>query len=132
MTIYCGLLEHLSQGKNKEDDVVSVLEELIEHVERTTVLSREKKESLINYLKIGKRESSRQKCLKLCDVYANKRYGGVTCKQIIDEAYRIRSAFSHGEKTEKQYSKYAALMKVVVLDVIKNYMREKENESNGR
>ena len=125
MTIYCGLLEHLSENKEKELEVLSVLDELIEYIDGTT-LSKENKDSLKNFINSNRRMSARQKCLILCEKYAKERYGKYTCKKIINEAYGIRSAFSHGNDSENYYSECASNIKYVVLDVIKNYMREKE------
>ena len=124
MTIYCGLLEHLSENKDKEEDVINVIEELISNVKNTT-LSKEKKDSLIGFLNTGRKVSAKQKCLTLCEKYAKRMYGGYSCKKVLDGAYSIRSAFSHGDDCEVIYSESATYIKLVVLDVIKNYMIEK-------
>ena len=126
MTIYCGLLEHLSKNENKDQDVIDTIDDLIDSVEHSS-LSQEKKDSLTNFLRYGKKQSARQRCLLLCKKYAKPTYGDYTCKEILDEAYGIRSAFSHGQNCENINSKSAAYIKLIVLDVIKNYMREKED-----
>lgn len=125
MTIYCGLLEHLSENKNKDPEVISMLEEFITHVEKSS-LSSEHKSSLKNFLYFGQKESSKQKCLALCEKYAKQYYGEFSCKSIIDEAYSIRSAFSHGENTNEWHIKKSPCIKFVVLDIVKRYMAEKE------
>ena len=129
MTIYCGLLEHLSESKDKERDVIRVIGQLINSVDDSD-LSPEKKESLKNYLRNGRRMSARQRCVTLCERYAKLNYGGFSCKKIIDEAYSIRSAFSHGENCENRYSLCAAYIRRLTLDVIKNYMKEKETTTH--
>ena len=127
MTIYCGLLEHLSENRDKEQDILCVLDKLVNYVESSS-LPAEKKDSLRNFLNTGRKVSANQKCIALCERYAKPSYGGYTCKKIIGEAYSIRSAFSHGDNCDNRYSECAAYIKLVVLDVIKNYMREKENK----
>lgn len=126
MTIYCGILEHLSENRDKDQDVLYVIDDLINFVSNSS-LSQEKKESLKNVLNTSRRISAKQKCINSCEKYAKQRYGGFTFKSIINEAYKIRSAFSHGENCEDRYSKCAIYIKFVVLDIIKNIMREKEN-----
>lgn len=125
MTIYCGLLEHLSENRNKEEDVLCVLDELVKCVDSST-LSSEKKDMLKNYLNRGRNVSASQKCRDLCKKYARGKYGEYDCKKIIDKAYSIRSAFSHGERGDNLYSRRASYIKYVALDVIKNYMSDKE------
>ena len=120
MTIYCGLLEHLSENRDKEQDVLCVLDDLVKYVECSSLPS-EKKDSLKNFLNTGRKVSANQKCIALCEKYARQNYGGFTCKKIISEAYSIRSAFSHGESCENRHTKCAENIKFVVLDVIKNY-----------
>ena len=127
MTIYCGLLEHLSENRDKEQDVLCVIDDLVKYVDGSS-LSSEKKNSLKNFLNTGRKISANQKCIALCERYARQKYGGYTYKKIIGEAYSIRSAFSHGENSGNRYSACASYIKLVVLDVIKNYMREKENK----
>lgn len=127
MTIYCGLLEHLSENCDKEQDVLCVIDDLVKYVDGSS-LSSEKKDSLKNFLNTGRKISANQKCVALCERYARQKYGGYTYKKIIGEAYSIRSAFSHGENSGNRYSACASYIKLVVLDVIKNYMREKENK----
>ncbi len=124
MTIYCGLLEHLSENRDKEQDFLDMIDELIKRVDCSS-LSSEKKNTLKNYLNDGRRESSRKRCYALCDQYAESEYGGFTCKSIISEAYGFRSAFSHGENVNNSNSKCSEYIKLVVLDVVKNYFREK-------
>lgn len=128
MTIYCGLLEHLSENQDKEQDVLCVIDDLVAHVDASNI-SSEKKDGLKNFLNTGRKVSSRQKCFDLCKKYAKSNYGEFSCKEIIREAYNIRSAFSHGENYENRYPVHAAYVKLVVLDVIKNYLREKEMDT---
>lgn len=126
MTIFCGLLEHLSETQDKEQEVLNVIDQLSAFVDSTD-LSQEKKNSLKNYLNSGKKISARQKCLRLCEKYAKASYGGFECNKIINAAYSLRSSFSHGESNQR-HSKCSAYIKLIVLDVIKNYMREKESQ----
>ncbi len=125
MTIYCGLLEHLSDNKDKDADVISVLEQLILFVNESTI-SQDNKKSLINLLITGRKISSRKKCKELCERYAQPSYGGFASDKIIEEAYGIRSAFSHGGNSDVRFGSCSFYIKNVVLDVIRNYMREKE------
>lgn len=131
MTIYCGLLEHLAENRDKEPDILCILDELVKYVEGSSLPS-EKKDSLKNFLNTGRKVSANQKCIALCERYAKQNYGGYTFKKIVGAAYSIRSAFAHGGNWEKRYSKCAAYIKFVVLDVIKNYMKEKENKDSKK
>ena len=131
MTIYCGLLEHLSENRDKEQDILCIIDELIEYVEGSS-LSSEKKDSLKSFLNAGRKMSASQKCVTLCERYARHNYGGFTYKKIFSEAYSIRSAFSHGENCENRHSECADYIKFVVLDVVKNYMKEKENNKQRK
>ena len=127
MTIYCGILEHLSENKQKEQDVINTIEDLINNVKQTD-LSQKNKDSLIGFLRSGENISARGKCLLLCKKYSKPTYGGYTCNKIIDEAYGIRSAFSHGYNCDNMNPDCSAYIKYIVLDVIKNYMKEKESK----
>ena len=123
MTIYCGLLEHLAKDERKDEEVQSVLSDLVACVEEST-LSKENKAQLLQYLERGRNQSVGQKCKKLIKQYAHDNYGNYSAKKILDKAYSLRSKFSHGEIVE--YDFMASYMKLIVLDVIKGYMCEKE------
>ena len=123
MTIYCGLLEHLAKDERKDGEVQSVLSDLVACVEGST-LSKENKAQLLQYLERGRNQSAGQKCKKLIKQYAHDNYGNYSAKKILDKAYSLRSKFSHGEIVE--YDFMASYMKLIVLDVIKGYMCEKE------
>ena len=48
-----------------------------------------------------KEKSAREKCRLLCDKYARPYYGEYDTRTIVNSAYSIRSAYSHGnEKTD--------------------------------
>lgn len=130
MTKYCGLLEHIASmcidQKTKDDDVIFVIGELIEQVKKSG-LDKEKTNQLVGYLDGGKNKSARNKCREVIKKYAKKEYGGYKTKDIFDEAYGIRSAYSHGDNTPL-YNFKATQMKFILLDVIKGYMLEKEND----
>lgn len=125
MTLYCGLLEHLSENGSKDADVISEIDALIEHV-NDSPLSNDERKRLVKYLKDGKEISARQKCLRLCEKYAKEKYGQHTAKNIFDAAYSIRSKYSHGEDCSNRYSSPAQYIKLVVLDILKGYMNDKE------
>ena len=125
MTLYCGLLEHLAPECNKEDAVISLLDQFVDRV-NDSQLPDNQKASLTNYLNIGKKESSRKRCLMLCSKYAKEQYGEHKTKDIFEDAYSIRSAYSHGADCSNRYSGPAPYIKLVVLDVIKGYMTAKQ------
>lgn len=125
MTLYCGLLEHLSKDSDKSDTVKAEIDALISHVESSD-LSKPEKEQTINFLRIGKSISARQKCLSLLKRYARETYGDYSSKKVFDEAYSLRSRFSHGSEIEDIQIGTSRYMKYVVLDVIKSYILEKE------
>lgn len=125
MTLYCGLLEHMSENGSKGADVISEIDALMQHVTKSALPDKEKA-SLINYLSDGKEISARQKCLKLCYKYAKEKYGPHTVKKIFNDAYSIRSKYSHGEDCSNRYSGPAPYIKLVVMDVLKGYMNDKE------
>lgn len=123
MTLYCGLLEHLSENAQKEPEVLLVLDDLIKHVDES-MLSSEKKRSLVNYLSFGKDQSAHQKIKTLCRKFAKDEYCEYKTDSIINKAYSARSDYAHGNK--EKYCMEAEYIKLVVLDVIKNYLQEKE------
>ena len=88
------------------------------------MLPRDEKSSLISYLGLGKNISSKQKCKLLCEQYAKEKNGPYTTKQILDDAYSIRSAFSHGEDCSQRYSGPASYIKLVVLEVLIGYVKD--------
>ena len=131
MMLYCGLLEHIAGRTKKQDSIISLIDHFIEETDRSQLL-QEQKEQLKNYLSNGKMVSAQQRCKSLCKKYTNKKYRGFTTDQIINEAYKIRSAFSHGDKQGiMDYSLKADCMKYVVLDVVEAYMREQEIEGQN-
>jgi hypothetical protein len=83
---------------------------------------------LKSFLNAGRKVSSRQRCRDLCARYAKPTYGGIPCKKIIDEAYGLRSAFSHGTKTDFSDSPCAQYMRLIALDVVEGYMKEREGQ----
>ena len=123
MTLYCGLLEHMAEDKPKHPKVLSEIDLLVDHVV-TSSLSDDDKNSLVSFLNSGKTISSKQKCKLLCQQYAQDRYGPYTTKQILDDAYSIRSAFSHGEDCGNRYSGPAPYIKLVVLDILAGYAKD--------
>ena len=125
MTLYCGLLEHISDNARKSEAVLSEIDALMQHVAESS-LKGDEKESLLNYLREGKEISARQKCLRLCEKYAKEKYGQHPIKKIFDDAYSIRSAYSHGEDCGNRYFGPASYIKLVVLDVLKGYINDKE------
>lgn len=127
MTMYCGLLEHLAEDGKKTAEVISEIDALIAHVEDSD-LEINQKNQLRNYLNQGKDISSRQKCIKLIEKYACTQYGIYTAKKVFNEAYSLRSTFSHGSSIDEFSVKAARYMKYLVLDVVQKYMIEKERE----
>lgn len=128
MTVYCGILEHLAVDGMKSDAVQNEIDKLIDHVEQSQ-LSKEEKEQLTGFLKNGKLKSSRQKCKELVRKYAKPEYGKHKAEKIFSDAYTARSIFSHGEKIDYRSNDTSHYIKYVVLDVIKGYIREKENNN---
>lgn len=125
MTIYCGLLDHMSESEDKDPETLEAINQLIACVDESC-LSLTSKSSLKGFLSSGRKASSRQRCRNLCAKYAKPIYGGHPCKKIVDDAYGVRSAFSHGENTEDTDSPCDTYMKFVALDVVESYMRERE------
>lgn len=125
MTIYCGLLEHLSKSADKDPETLAVIDQLIKLVDKSGLLPT-RKLKLKNFLNSGRKVSSRQRCRELCAKYAKPEYGGHKCKKIINDAYGLRSAFSHGERADYFDSPCDWYMKFVVLDVVEGIMRERE------
>lgn len=132
MTKYCGLLEHIAgmciKQKTKDDDIIAVIDKLIDQTNRSD-LDEKKTVQLVTYLENGKNVSSRRRCREVINKYANKKYGGYKADDVFNEAYGIRSTYSHGVNTplySKRYDK-AEQIKFILLDVIKGYMLEKEN-----
>lgn len=125
MTIYCGLLEHISEGGKKDACVITKIDELIENI-RDSELLDDYKNQIINYLREGKEISANQKCKKVIAKYAKDKYGPFTANQVFDAAYRCRSAFSHGEGRNAKKVERIAYMEYLVLDVIKGYMLDME------
>lgn len=123
MTIYCSVLEHLSEDGKKSEASQIEIDALIDQVDNSS-LSPEEKDQLKNYLKQGKELSARQKCRNLLEKYAKYSYNGFSPKKIFSEAYSMRSAFAHGDTPKT--AKASFYIKFVVLDVIKAYLREKE------
>ena len=125
MTIYCSILEHLSESEKKSDAVQCEIDSLVKAV-KTGPLLTDEKEQLINYLNLGRELSARQKCIKLIKKYAAQKYAQYSAKDILSEAYRIRSAFSHGDNIDSDKIESSYLIKRMVLDVIEGYMRDLE------
>lgn len=130
MTIYCGLLEHIAglciEQKAKDDDIISFIDELITQTKKSG-LDKNKTNQLISYLNKGKDKSALSKCREVIGKYAKQEYGGYKTKDIINKAYKIRSTYSHGENTPL-YNSMVEQMKFILLDVIKGYVLEKEND----
>lgn len=129
MTKYCGLLEHIAgmcvKRKTKDDDVISVIDKLIKQTKESG-LDKEKSKQIVNCLNNAKTQSSQNKCREVIKKYANEEYGDYKAEDIFKEAYKIRSTYSHGNKTPL-FSLKADQIKFILLDVIEGYMHEKEN-----
>ena len=129
MTIYCGILEHLSDNGKKSEAVQLEIDNLIKSVKESHLMQDEKNQ-LVNYLNLGKELSARQRCKKLIVEYAATQYGQYLAKDILDEAYSIRSEFSHGSNNYSNRLRCSRYMKYLVLDVIKGYMQELERTND--
>ena len=125
MTIYCGLLEHLSEDGYKEPAVIEQIDRLIQIVHDSSLPMKDKN-TLQTYLGNGKRLSARQKCISLCEKYCRRSYRGYSAKQVFEDAYSLRSKFSHGGTGSSVKLRPALFMKHVVLDIIREIMLEKE------
>lgn len=130
MTLYCGLLEHLGEDREKESEVILEINECINNVGNSLKLKSSQMKSLISALGSLKRVSSRQKCIELISKYAKNNYGEFKAKNIFDKAYRIRSAFSHGGNVDDKYSEKIQQMLPLVLDVIQGYFIDREKSEN--
>lgn len=64
MTIYCGLLEHISESEDKDPETLEMINQLIARVDESR-LSPTSKGSLKGFLSSGRRVSSRQRCRNL-------------------------------------------------------------------
>lgn len=126
MTLYCGLLEHLAEDTQKEPEVLQVIDQLIKKVKESS-LSLKQKQSLKGYLDKGKEQSSSKRIKALCQQYAKSEYYIYKTDSIINKAYKERSAYSHGNTGG--YSDEASFIKFVTLDVVKNYLQEKEGNT---
>ncbi len=130
MTKYCGLLEHIAgmciEQKAKDGDIVSVIDDLIAQTNKRD-LEKEKIEQIVNFLNDAKNRSSRSLCCEVIKKYANEEYGRYKAKDVFNEAYGIRSTYSHGGNTSL-FNLKAEQIKFILLDVIKGYMNEKEND----
>lgn len=129
MTIYCSILEHLSEDGKKSEAVQYEIDKIVKRVKESELLASEK-EQLINYLNLGKDLSASQKCRKLIEKYAAPQYGKFLSTKILSEAYSIRSAFSHGDSIDYDRIHASHYMKYMVLDVVKGYMRNLESPKN--
>ena len=126
MTIYCGILEQLSEDGYKNEAVINKINDFINDVD-TSGLDSTEKEQLKSFLNSGKKKSSRQKCKELIKKYAHPKYGQYESERIFSDAYGLRSTFSHGDEIKVFTENASRYIKYVVLDVIKGYIRAKEN-----
>ena len=129
MTMYCCILEHLSKNEDKSENVKREIDNLIKHINKDDLNDNEYNQ-LVNYLNLGKEMSVSQKCKNLIKKYAKTKYGDHDAIKIFSEAYEIRSSFAHGLLNYTKDIKCAFYIKYIVLDVIKNYMRELESNGN--
>ncbi|MBQ8881960.1 MAG: hypothetical protein IJY70_01015 [Clostridia bacterium] len=122
--IYCSILESITDNSLKSPKIISILDDFIHELDNLEI-SNDEKSQLKNLLNNGKNMSSRQKCKELVKKYGKSHYGDYPAKKIIDDAYSVRSTYSHGKRYHnvKETTKY---MRYVVLDVILNYMQKKE------
>ena len=125
MTIYCGILEHLSEDGNKSEAILNKINDFINCVDDSE-LEPSEKDQLKNFLNSGKKKSSRQRCKELIKKYAQPKYGKYKSEKIFSDAYGIRSTFSHGDEINAFSEDASRYVKFVVLDVIKGYIRERE------
>ena len=130
MTIYCGILEHLSDNADKPSEIISAIDWVINIIDESK-LSQSQKKEIINPLNNSKKISSRKKCQQLCFKYAKPYYHGVSCDKIISAAYSIRSSLSHGESCYVKYIGNAKYTHLVILDVVQNYLLSKQEEKRG-
>lgn len=122
MSIYCSMLEGLTPREEKDEVVRSEIDKLITSIDDLNV-SKSEKDKIRTALENLKYISAKGRCLRTTSLYANEFYNGVNVKRIIDEAYKIRSAYSHGDEIDKSKNKNAHLITLVALDVINNYFK---------
>ena len=127
MTLLCGLLEKISIQENKSDAVISEIERLISMIDKTK-LSEAEYEQLKNHLNNGKSESNRQRCIKTIKKYTpNLLIDGHTAVSIFNDAYSVRSAYSHGDNTDNR--PLADYIFDLMLYLVNKYFKEKQQET---
>lgn len=126
MTVYCGILELLAgDGEPKPKEITDEIDILINNVQESN-LSKEHQDELIGFLTQGKKASSRQRCKALIRKYAKEKYGEYKAIDIFNNAYGLRSSYSHGNESSVLSNSKAAYMLLVVLDVLGGYMRDRQ------
>ncbi|MHC1785769.1 MAG: hypothetical protein AB9880_01725 [Christensenellales bacterium] len=125
MTLYCSLLEHISDDVCKGEGVITEIDALIHHV-MCSDLSDNNKAQMRSFLNTGKNISSRQKCRSMVYRHAKRNYLEYTPMQIFDAAYSVRNMFAHGQVDSYDKHPASCCMKFVVLDIIAGYFAAKE------
>ena len=133
MTLYTGILEKIVEEIEKENPLkrtkeeINVMDQLIK-----TALAMEIDETIKNgitqYLERYEHMSITNKLLWLCNKYGKPEYGKHPSETIIKKAYKIRSSFSHVGNKKLDYSSPAFYIKWLVIDVVCNYLSEKQPE----
>lgn len=113
-----------SKIKKKKGKSLNFIDHLID-ITKESNLNSQQKEALINHLSVGKRKSSRSNCRTLLDRYAKDHYGEYKPRSLLNDAYALRSQFSHGEFTQDAYNESIDLFKYAILDTVVAYYKEK-------
>ena len=133
MTLFTGILEKIVEEIEKENPLkrtkeeINVMDQLIR-----TVLAMDIDETIKNgiaqYLERYEHMSITNKLVWLCSKYGKPKYGKHPSETIIKKAYKIRSSFSHVGNKKLDYSSPAFYIKWLVIDVVCNYLSEKQPE----
>lgn len=118
MTLFTSILEHYGEKKYKSEKVCNAIDQLIATA-RLIDLDTEEQHKLIGYLQGGKNLSSRSKCQSIAETFAHNYYGPYTTREIVKQAYSVRSIYAHGNECKAESFPAATYIKYVVMDVIK-------------
>ena len=122
--LLCQALEIMGEEKNKTEEEINLLNQLIKEVKESN-LANEQKESLKGMLEAGKKISSRRKCKNLIEKYCKIEYKGFNKFEIFKEAYTLRSSIIHGDKIQNDNIYYIdSCLKIMVLDILKEWSKD--------
>ena len=129
-TLFVCILEHMAEDGYKPKEVCDAVDKSIAALP-TLGIGKDVVKQIENHLRGYKREGSRAKIRKLASSHARERYGKFGIKEIVEDAYNVRSAYAHGGHADPTDHEASTYIELVAMDVVASTASGQSSRQNA-